>query len=218
MLAEGQLAAGHVRHDLVEARGDHLPPTLLVEQALLDPAGRVAQGERDAIGVEPVGEHGHDVDLAASPERIGAGPEFLEGRAEGAGRVAVERGPADQEAAQLGNLAERLGVAAGLEPDLSRGVGSLQIAPPGVGVLHRLEDLVGGVGLGDVVVGPDAEALEPVLGGDAGGDHDDGDQAGRLPYLEGLADLVAVDVGEHQVEEDDVGVFAGGLFRAPRRR
>jgi hypothetical protein len=50
----------------------------------------------------------------------------------------------------------------------------------------------------------DAEAFEFALLGRARGDEDDGDAAGVLARLQALADLDAVHVGHHHVEQDQV--------------
>ena len=111
---------------------------------------------------------------------------------------------ARSEAPQAGELAQGFVAVVAVERDDPLRLGALDGASPVLGVGERLEDLVGGVGLRDVVVGAGAEALDAVLDGDAGRDHDHGGLPGALVGLQGLADLEAVDVGEHQVQEDDV--------------
>src|SRR5438477_9482273 len=60
-------------------------------------------------------------------------------------------------------------------------------------------------GLGHVVVGADLEAEDLVTLLDAAGDHDDGNGAGLGVLLEATADLPAVQLGHHDVEQDEVG-------------
>ena len=86
-----------------------------------------------------------------------------------------------QQPAQMRQVPQGFAVVAGVERDLAVEPGVVEPILPGGGLLEGLEDLVGRVRLGDVVVGPGAEALDPVLGGEPGGDHDHGDRAGRLP-------------------------------------
>ena len=66
-------------------------------------------------------------------------------------------------------------------------------------------------GLVQIAVGPDADARGAVVGVVQGGDHDDRNQVGLAVPLELVADGEAVKVGEHQVEQDEVGrVLADG--------
>ena len=66
--------------------------------------------------------------------------------------------------------------------------------------LHPGQELRDLKGLDDVVVGPQAQALDPVLHRAAGGDEDDGDlQGGQV-----LHQLEAVHPREHHVQEDQV--------------
>jgi hypothetical protein len=62
-------------------------------------------------------------------------------------------------------------------------------------------------GFGDVVVAADGEAGDAVADGVAGGEEEDGQVAGGP---EALGDFEAVHVGEHDVEDDEVGLEAGG--------
>src|SRR5205807_3387390 len=72
------------------------------------------------------------------------------------------------------------------------------------------EQLVHAEGFGDVVVGAGVECFGFVDGVGAGGQHDDGDGG---PAAESCNDVGAVDVGEAQVEHDDVGFGVGGDFQ-----
>ena len=76
------------------------------------------------------------------------------------------------------------------------------------------------VGLGHVGVGADAEAVQPVGGVAQGGEHHDRGEHRRAVAPEAAADVEAVDVGEHQVEEDDVRAMLPGQLQAglARRR
>jgi hypothetical protein len=64
--------------------------------------------------------------------------------------------------------------------------------------------------LGDVVGGPQREAVLLVLVVDPGGDEDHRDVAGRLVGLQALDDFVAVHLRHHHVEQDQVGAGLGG--------
>ena len=65
--------------------------------------------------------------------------------------------------------------------------------------------------LGDVVVRPQLQAEDPVHLGGAGGQHQDRDRRGRRIAPEDLADLQAVHLRQHEVEDDEVGpVLPGG--------
>ena len=66
----------------------------------------------------------------------------------------------------------------------------------------RAKQLIEIEGLGEIVVGAHLEALDLVLQRIHGGEHQDG----RVVALkaQALADVVAVHVGQHQIEHDDV--------------
>src|SRR6185436_19461062 len=66
--------------------------------------------------------------------------------------------------------------------------------------------LAGGEGLGDVVVGTHLEAEDLVAFLDPAGDHDHGDGARVGILLEPATHLPAVDLGNHDVEQDHVGL------------
>ena len=69
--------------------------------------------------------------------------------------------------------------------------------------------------LGDEIVGPGLQAPDAVLRFLQGGDHDDRDDGGGLVGPEAAADLVAVDLRQHDVEEDQVRMLrAATLARA----
>src|SRR5690606_5399620 len=65
--------------------------------------------------------------------------------------------------------------------------------------------LLGGERLGQVVVGTRLEARHDVVGGGAGRDHDDRDVGHPA---DGAADVEAVDAGQHDVDQHDVGGLA----------
>ena len=96
-------------------------------------------------------------------------------------------------------------LAADVEVDLAGGAPAGVLVVPGEGGVHGVEELVGGERLGEVAVGADPDPAEAVVRVVQGGDHDDGDQVGLAVALELLADLEAVAVGQHQVEQDEVG-------------
>ena len=74
-------------------------------------------------------------------------------------------------------MPQGLAVVPGVEGDLAVEPGGVEQVLPGGGLLQGLEDLVGRVGLGDVIVGPRREALDAVLGREPGRDDDDRDRA-----------------------------------------
>ena len=65
------------------------------------------------------------------------------------------------------------------------------------------EQLLDREGLGDVVVAAEGEAADLVLGRVAGGEEEDRGLVGALAHPPG--DLEAVEVGQHHVEQDEVG-------------
>ena len=73
---------------------------------------------------------------------------------------------------------------------------------------HKLLELEG---LGEVVVGPQVEALHAVVHLVAGGEHDHG-HAGDL--AQPAAKLEAVDAGQHEVEDDEVWRLGKGHAQA----
>ena len=69
--------------------------------------------------------------------------------------------------------------------------------------LHAGDEFKHGEGLHQVVVGPQAQALHPVRLLAAGREHEDGHLIHALP--EGLQDLEPVELGQHQVQHDEIG-------------
>ena len=59
--------------------------------------------------------------------------------------------------------------------------------------------------LDQVVVGTGPEAPDPLLDLTLGGEHDDRDVGGGLLLADLRRDLVAVELGQHDVEEDERG-------------
>ena len=86
---------------------------------------------------------------------------------------------------------------------------------PGEGLVDGRVELLGRERLGQVAVGPDADARGPMVGVVQGGDHDDRDQVRLAVPLELVADGEPVDVGQHQVEQDQVGRVLLGRRRRP---
>ena len=80
---------------------------------------------------------------------------------------------------------------------------------------QRFEDLVGHIRLGNEIVGSSAEALHPVLHSDPRG-HDDHRYSSRVARsFERSADVVAIGVRKHQVQENHIGnVFTELVNRA----
>ena len=83
---------------------------------------------------------------------------------------------------------------------------------------HLLQELVEPERLDQVAVGAggDRVALDGFAG--HGGDHEDRDARGRFARLELAADLDAVGVGEHDVEDDEVDVVVDGRERVGAAR
>jgi len=71
-------------------------------------------------------------------------------------------------------------------------------------------------GLGEVFIGADLEARDNVLRIAARGDQDDGDEGEALVGLELAAHLEAVELGHHDVEQDEVGQERAGLGQGLR--
>ena len=99
------------------------------------------------------------------------------------------------EVLEQGDLAVQLDVDLALERPL------LHAGAPGAGGGDGLEQLVDAVRLGDVGVGADAEAVDAVLHVVEGGEHHDGVSIVARSRPQPAADVEAVDVGEHQVQE-----------------
>ncbi len=74
--------------------------------------------------------------------------------------------------------------------------------------LHTGKRLIEVDGLRDVIHGADAEPLEFALFGRAGGDENNRNGPRVFLRLEALADLDAVHVGHHDIEQNEVGLFA----------
>ena len=83
---------------------------------------------------------------------------------------------------------------------------------------HHLVELRGRERLGQVAVGADAHARGAVMRIVQRGDHHDRNQVRLAGSLEPVAELEAVDVGQHQVEQDQVGLpLADGRERLGSR-
>ena len=127
----------------------------------------------------------------------------------------VKRGRLAEDHQEVVEVLEQGDLAVELDVDLALEVALLHLGPPGAGGGDRLEEVVDAVGLGDVGVGPDAEALDAVVGVVQGGEHHDRGEHRRAVGPEPAADVEAVDVGQHQVEQDDVGRDAAGPAPGP---
>ena len=123
-----------------------------------------------------------------------------------------QRGVGEEVGEHVVGLLEVGRLAADVEVDLAGGAAALVLVAPGQGLVDRLEELVGGERLGQVAVGADPDARGAVVGVVQRGDHDDRDQVRLAVPLELVADGEPVEVGEHQVEQDQVGrVLADGV-------
>ena len=138
-------------------------------------------------------------------DRVGA--EFADGGGELLGLRGGHAAEEEEGAEELVELFEIMGVALQVEADRPLGAVALQIVEPVERLADRLIEAVGGERLGEISVGADLQAVNLVFLIGKGGGHDDGDEIRLAVELEGLADGVAVDVGEHQIEQDDVGRF-----------
>ncbi len=161
------------------------------------------QGHR--VGIDPIGDAQHQLGVLAVPPFDGIAAHLHHGLFQildvplGQGAVGEEVG---QHVAGLGQVGE---LAADVEIDLAGRAALLVLVVPGEGLGHRRMELLGRERLGQVAVGPDPDAGGPLLRVMVRGDHDDRDQV-RLPVpLQPIADLEPVDVGQDQVEEDQVG-------------
>jgi hypothetical protein len=76
------------------------------------------------------------------------------------------------------------------------------------------DQLLGEERLGQVVVGPGLEARQLVLELVAGGEDQHGDVTERLVALQDSTNLVAVALGEHQVQQDDVRSLVAGQLQS----
>ena len=87
-------------------------------------------------------------------------------------------------------------------------------APPH-GRAHPGQQLVHLERLGDVVVRAGVERLDLLVAGRPRGQHDD---RHRVPSADAVQDLDAVEVGQSEVEDDDVGMEAGDAVEGARAR
>jgi hypothetical protein len=60
----------------------------------------------------------------------------------------------------------------------------------------------------EVIVGADIEAADPILHLSFGGEHENGNGIGQAPQF--AAEGVAIELGHHQVEQDEVGLLFDG--------
>ena len=72
---------------------------------------------------------------------------------------------------------------------------------------HQLLEIEG---LGQVVVGAGVEAAHLVLGAAQGGEHQDRDARGPLVAPQPLAEGEAIHLGQHQIQQDQVGAVLKG--------
>ena len=145
----------------------------------------------------------------------GPGGEALEGfvdlRDGDVGKVGVYESVRDH----LVELAQRVEGVGGRDQDGSAGLTRAEAPAPFEGLLEDGEEIVGEEGLVHEVEGAGGEALMFVAILIHAGEHDDGDIEGGAAEGELAGDLIAVDVGEHEVEDDSVGVGGGGLKAGP---
>lgn len=160
-----------------------------------------------------VGVDGADVDLVA----FAVGPHLVEEVF--AGLDAAPAASEDGEEAELGGgdvdapSAEEDAMSGDVHGQFAEdeeiGVGLVDVLP--VEAAPDAEDeFAGAEGFGDVVIGTELESEDPVHLGGPGGEDEDGDTFGERVALEAFADLEPVDVGEHEVEHDEVGPLGPG--------
>ena len=90
----------------------------------------------------------------------------------------------------------------------------MQLAAQFDEVFDAGQEHLGVEGFGDVVVGSGFKALEHVFFGGFGGEEDDGDVTGGDVFFQGVAELVAVEFGHHDVADDQVGDLFEGFGEA----
>ena len=124
----------------------------------------VVDREDDPIGLQAVAERG-DPGRRRSPGPSEEAEAHRSRMAEATpSQLLVPQGsPGPQDAPQPGQLAERLQRVAQVEVEGPLRRAATDVASPGVGGRQGAEDLVGGVGLGDEVVGPGGVAAGLVL-------------------------------------------------------
>ena len=74
------------------------------------------------------------------------------------------------------------------------------------------EEFFGAEGFDEVIIGAGIEAFDAVLDHAFGGEEEDGDVA--MEFAKFGADGEAIEAGHHDVEKDEVGLFAEGFFEA----
>ena len=89
----------------------------------------------------------------------------------------------------------------------------LALAPPAQERLHPGQKLLDAEGLGHVVVGPEVQPQHDVALLALGREHDDGHVQPVL--ADQAADLVAVDLGQHDVQQDQIRPGVAGERQAP---
>jgi hypothetical protein len=90
----------------------------------------------------------------------------------------------------------------------TRDGGALETAQNG---FDARQELAGGEGLGDVIVGAELKAEDAVVFAGASGDEDDGDGAERGVIAQATANVEAVAAGNHDVEQKQRGGLTFGV-------
>ncbi len=171
----------------------------------------IANDQGDGFGVDPVDDRQHQFGVLAVAPLDRVAPHLHDGLAEILDLPPGQRGMGEQVGEHVVDLAEIGGLAPDVEVDLAVGAALFVFLAPGQGLVDGLVKLVGRERLGEVAVGadPDAGLAVDVVG--QRGDDDDGDQVRFAIPFELVADGESVEVGEHQVEQDQIGrVLANG--------
>ena len=169
----------------------------------------ILNDEGDAVGVDLISQAEDQVGVLAVAPFDGVSAHFHHRLLEvldlpiGQGRVGKEVGK------HVVGLLKVSQFAANVEVDLAVRASLQMFLVPLQRVVDGAIELLRGEWLDEVAIGPDPDARRPMVHVLQRRHHDDRDQVGFPPPLELIADGETVDVWEHEVKEDELGLPLG---------
>src|SRR5262249_6103520 len=113
----------------------------------------------------------------------------------------------EKRAEEMVELFEIMRIALQMEADFTLGTVPFEIVEPVERVLDGAVECLGGEWFDEIGIRPDLETMHFVFLVGQGSGHDDRDQVRFAVELERFADRIAVDVGQHQIQENHGGAI-----------